>query len=455
MPDSSSPTFAATPGPATKPTWLQTLKVYSEPASLRMLSLGFSAGLPPALVFGTLSFWLREVGIDRTTIGFLSWVGAAYAFKWLWAPLVDRLRIPLLTSAIGQRLSWLFSAQIFIIAAMFYMGLCDPNMRLWPVVLGALALAFGSATLDIALDAFRIESADADKQPALSAAYQTGYRLAMIWSSAGALWVASQSALLGTAGLVTAYPPNSWQTAYWVMALSMLPGLLTVLYAKEPLLVPACTSPSHGKWSLTSLFAPLVDFFLRYRWRAVLVLALVSTYRISDEVLGVMANTFYVDMGFSKEEVAKVTKLFGTCMTLLGVFTGGALSLRFGLAKVLMLGAVLSATSNLLFAWLSTRGHDVMGLTLAVSADNLAGGIASAAFVGYLSSLTSVGYTATQYALLTSFMVLLPKFLGGFSGKYVDAFGYANFFTATALIGVPVLFLVALAVRVQARRPKN
>ena len=160
-----------------------------------------------------------------------------------------------------------------------------------------------------------------------------------------------------------------------------------------------------------------------------------------------MANIFYVDMGYSKEEVARVTKLFGTLMTLLGVFTGGLLSLRFGLTRVLMLGAVLSAASNLLFAWLSTRGHDVMGLTLAVSADNFSGGIASAAFVAYLSSLTNVGYSATQYALLSSFMVLLPKFLGGFSGKYVDAFGYANFFTATALLGVPVVVLVAIASR--------
>jgi MFS transporter, PAT family, beta-lactamase induction signal transducer AmpG len=437
----------------TKPGWLQSLKVYREPASLRMLSLGFSAGLPLLLVFGTLSFWLREAGIDRTTIGFLSWVGLAYGFKWVWSPLVDRLPIPLLTRALGRRRSWLLASQAVIMLALVCMALTDPQQALAPMVWCAVAVAVGSATQDIALDAFRIESADNEHQAALAATYQTGYRLAMIWAGAGALWIAARAEAL--AGANAPYQHGPWQTAYLVMALSMLPGVLTVLFSREPVPAPMAPERNVREWLRGALVAPFADFLGRYGWHAALILGLIATYRISDVVMGIMANPFYVDMGFSKDEVAAVTKVFGVVMTLLGAFVGGVLSLRFGVMRVLMLGAVLSAASNLLFAWLSTRGHDVTALVWVVSADNLAGGIASSAFIAYLSSLTNVQYSATQYALLSSMMLLLPKFVAGFSGKYVDAFGYGSFFNATALLGVPVLILVALAARVQARGPQH
>ena len=202
-------------------------------------------------------------------------------------------------------------------------------------------------------------------------------------------------------------------------------------------------------WLRGALVAPFADFIRRYRWQAALVLSLIAVYRISDVVMGIMANPFYVDMGFSKDEVAAVTKVFGVVMTLLGAFVGGAMAMRWGVMRVLMLGAVLSAASNLLFAWLSTRGHDLTGLTLVVSADNLAGGIASAAFIAYLSSLTNVQYSATQYALFSSMMMLAPKWLAGFSGQFVDAYGYVHFFVGTACLGLPVLVLVALASRVK------
>jgi MFS transporter, PAT family, beta-lactamase induction signal transducer AmpG len=198
------------------------------------------------------------------------------------------------------------------------------------------------------------------------------------------------------------------------------------------------------EWLKTALVEPFADFLRRYRWQAALILALIAIYRISDIVMGIMANPFYVDMGYSKDEVAAVTKVFGVVMTLLGAFVGGVLSMRFGVMRILMLGAVLSAASNLLFAWLGSRGHDLTALVWVISADNLSSGIASAAFIAYLSGLTNVNYSATQYALFSSMMVLFPKFLAGYSGKYVDAFGYANFFTATALLGVPVLVLVWL-----------
>jgi len=455
MTSSVPPTNANPDVKPEKTGWWQAINVYGEPASLRMLSLGFSAGLPLLLVFGTLGFWLREAGIDRTTIGFLSWVGLAYGFKWVWSPLVDRMPIPLLTKALGRRRSWLLASQALIMGALVCMALTDPQLALAPMVWCAIAVAVGSATQDIALDAFRIESADIGHQAALSATYQTGYRLAMIWAGAGALWIAARAEVPSAVqGVATAYQHGPWQTAYLVMALSMLPGVLTVLFSKEPVPAPVPPAKNVREWLRGAIVAPFADFLGRYGWHAALILALIATYRISDVVMGIMANPFYVDMGFTKDEVAAVTKVFGVFMTLLGAFVGGLLSLRMGVMRVMMLGAVLSAASNLLFAWLSTVGHDVTALVFVVSADNLASGIASAAFIAYLSSLTNVQYSATQYALLSSMMLLLPKFVAGFSGKYVDAFGYANFFTATALLGLPVLVLVAIATRLHKAPPK-
>ena len=430
-----------------KPSWLATLKVYLEPPTLRMLVLGFSAGLPLLLVLGTLSFWLREAGIDRTTIGYLSWVGLAYAFKWAWAPLVDRLPIPLLTRLLGRRRSWLLCSQLAIMAGLVAMSFNDPQLALQPVVWGALAVAFGSATQDIALDAYRIESADTDRQAALAAAYQTGYRLAMIWAGAGVLWIAARAEVAQAAN----YQFAAWQTAYLVMAASMAVGALTVLLSPEPAHAPVPVARNLRDWLRSALVEPFADFLRRYQWQAALILALIAMYRISDVVMGIMANPFYVDMGYTKDEVAAVTKIYGVIMTLVGAFLGGALSMRLGVMRVLMLGAVLSAASNLLFALLSTRGHDLTGLIWVISADNLASGIASAAFIAYLSSLTNISYSATQYALFSSMMLLLPKFLAGYSGRDVDAFGYPNFFIATALLGVPVLLLVWLASRIRLR----
>ncbi|MEO8023118.1 permease [Polaromonas sp.] len=548
LPDKPLPPRQPTPLPETppslttpaRPSWAETLRVYLEPPTLRMLLLGFSAGLPLLLVFGTLSFWLREAGIDRTTIGYLSWVGLAYGFKWVWAPLVDRLPIPLLTRLLGRRRSWLLLSQGVIMAALVGMALTDPKIALLPVVWCALAVAFGSATQDIALDAFRIESADVQRQAALAAAYQTGYRMAMIWAGAGVLWIAARAEVVGAGGVI-AYQHGAWQTAYLVMAASMLLGVVTVLFSPEPIqqaleidsletaatrarfsstgvplyglflllaialllsvlllsvsmkylsalvlysmffvpllllialvvglaktglikglpengwrvplpqrLVPAAT------WFTHAFYIPFADFLRRYGKHALLILSLIAVYRISDVVMGIMANPFYVDMGYTKDEVAAVTKIYGVIMTLVGAFVGGALAMRFGVMRVLMLGAVLSAGSNLLFAWLGSRGHDVSALIFVISADNLSSGIASAAFIAYLSSLTNINYSATQYALFSSMMLLLPKFLAGYSGTYVDAFGYSSFFMGTALLGVPVLLLVWLASRM--KMPSN
>ena len=372
-------------------------------------------------------------------------MGLAYGFKWAWAPLVDRLPLPVLTRLLGRRRSWLLLAQVAVVAGLLGMAWSNPQDSLMPLVAFALLASFGSATQDIALDAFRIESAQARLQAVLAASYQTGYRLAMIWAGAGVFWIAARAEVGGLpAGT---YQDAAWGIAYIAMALSMSVGMVTVLFSKEPPHTELPPAHNLREWLQVAVVAPFSEFVRRYRWYAVLLLALIGTYRISDIVMGIMANPFYVDMGYSKEEVATVTKLYGVIMTLVGAFLGGGLVLRFGVMRVLMLGAVLSALTNLLFAWLSLHGHDVYALIAVVSADNLASGIASAAFIAYLSSLTNVQYSATQYALFSSLMLLAPKFLAGFSGLAVDAAGYAWFFTGTAALGVPVLLLVWLASR--------
>ena len=459
MSDDAAPALKAQPA---RRSWREDLQVYLEARVARMLPLGFSAGLPLLLVLGTLAFRLREAEIDRTTIGFLSWVALAYGFKWAWAPVVDRLPIPLLTRTLGRRRSWLLAAQAMISLALVGMALTDPTLHLERLVLLALLAALASATQDIALDAFRIESAETRVQGAMAAAYQVGYRSGMMCAGAGALWIAA------------AFDPDEatyqhapWMAAYLIMAALMAVGMITVLFSREPAVaispetqrlerelaakvervrLPAPLAHA-ATWLYAAAWGPLLEFVRRYRLQAVLLLALIATYRISDIVLGVMSNPFYRDMGFTKDQVGTLSGVFGVFMTLLGGAVGGVLVLRLGLMRVLFAGAALSALTNLLFAWLSTRGNDVWGLALVISADNLSGGLASAAFVAYLSSLTNVAYSATQYALFSSLMLLLPKFLAGFSGLAVDTFGYPAFFVGTALLGLPVLLLVWLASR--------
>jgi MFS transporter, PAT family, beta-lactamase induction signal transducer AmpG len=446
--DPPTPVLVQTDTAPATTTWREALRSYLQPASLRMFALGFAAGLPLLLVLGTLSFRLREAGLDRATIGYLSWVGLAYGFKWCWAPLVDRLPLPWLSRACGQRRAWLLLSQVLIMGGLLGMGSTDPRTDLSTLVGYALLVAFASATQDIALDAFRIESAAARQQGVLAASYQTGYRLAMIWAGAGVLWLAARAEQTGT--VLSTYQQSAWQMAYWVMATTMLVGVLTVCLSPEP-------TPTHKTsvartlpvWLREVLLEPFADFFQRYGRRALLILALIGVYRISDVVMGIMANPFYVDMGYTKDEVAAVTKVYGVIMTLVGAFLGGAMAVRWGVARILMLGALLSACSNVLFAGLAGHGHDVVALIAVVAADNLSGGIASAAFVAYLSSLTNVTYSATQYALFSSMMLLAPKWLAGFSGAFVDSYGYSVFFVGTAALGVPVLGLVWLATRAE------
>lgn len=447
--------------------WLAAFKVYVHPRVIGMLFLGFSAGLPLLLVLGTLSFWLSEAGIARATIGHLSWVGLAYGFKFLWSPLVDRLPLPLLTARLGRRRAWLLLSQICISLALLGMANTDPVVNLTHTVFFALAVAIASATQDIALDAYRIEAVEIEKQGAMAATYQAGYRIAMITAGAGALWIAA-----AVDPSEATYDFRPWQVAYTAMAALMIIGMLTTLIIREPEKhVSHATEEreQHARekfagaglsgnlltataWFYSAVLSPFIDFVQRYKWQALLILSLIAVYRISDVVMGVMSNPFYQEMGFSKDEVATVSKVYGVIMTIAGAALGGLLTIRIGVMRTLMLGAVLSAATNLLFVWLAGRGHDVGALVFTVSADNLSAGIASSAFVAYLSSLVNQAYSATQYALFTSVMLLLPKFIAGFSGEFVDTYGWENFFTGTALIGLPVLILIWLTGKNQMER---
>ena len=423
-----------------------TWRIYAEPGALRMAVFGFSSGLPLLLVIGTLGFWLREAGVELSTIGFFSWVGLIYGFKWIWAPLVDRLSLPFLTRFLGRRRAWLFVSQFFLAAGLFGLAQTDPQQELALFASLALLTAFSSATQDIALDAYRIESAGETRQAAYAAMYQTGYRLGMIWAGAGALAIAAW------AGAETdAYVHSAWRTSYCVMACSVFIGMAATLLSPEPAVaVPATAGESRSGMVgrlREAICEPFRDFFRRFGWMSLAVVALIATYRISDVVMGVMANPFYQDLGFSKAQVAAVSKVFGVVMTLLGAFAGGAATMRWGVLPVLLAGAVLSSLTNLLFSALAFVGPDMAFLVLTVSADNLAAGMASAAFVAYLSGLTSAGYSATQYALFSSLMLLLPKFLAGFSGLAVEALGYPAFFLLTAAAGLPVCLLVGLVMR--------
>ncbi|HDZ61735.1 MAG TPA: MFS transporter [Nitrospirae bacterium] len=443
--------------------WLEAIKTYWRPKVRSMFFLGFSAGLPYMLVFGTLSRRLREAGIERATIGFISLVMLAYAFKWLWSPVVDRVPIPFFTKKMGRRRSWMLLAQIAIMASLVGMALSDPQQNLSALVIFALLAAFSSATQDISIDAYRIEAVKEELQASMAAIYMIGYRIAMIVSFSGAFYIAAFFDVSDSS-----YMHFSWMIAYIAMAGMMLVGIITTLLISEPEVlkdpgtlkreghikeqieqyaqIPAFIRRSLD-WIYNAIISPFLDFFIRYRWHALLILLLIGTYRISDIVLGVMSNVFYVDMGFSKTEVATIANIYGTIMTLLGASLGGILIVRYGVMKVLFLGAVLSSATNILFSMMSVMSKSLVLLSLVISADNLSAGIATVAFIAYLSSLTNISYTATQYALFSSIMLLLPKLIGGFSGVIVDKISYGKFFIFTALIGVPVLIFIILAAK--------
>lgn len=402
-------------------------QTYRQPRVLIMLLFGFSAGLPFLLVFSTLSAWLRDVGIERATIGYFSWVGILFSIKVLWSPVVDQLRLPFLHRWFGQRRSWLLLAQAGIVTALLLMTVTGPVGHLERFAWLALLVAFCSATQDICIDAYRIESAPEELQGAMAAGYIFGYRVAMLVAGAGAFYLAEYW---------------SWSFAYQGMALFMLVGVITTLAVSEPDIPPReFLSNGVAHWLHQSVVMPFMEFFNRYGRHALVLLLFISVYRISDITMGVMANPFYLDMGFSKDDIASVAKFFGFFMTIAGSAVGGVAVVRYGIPRPLLLGAVMVASTNILFAIMASSEPHLIWLALVISADNLSAGFANVCFIAYLSSLTSRQFTATQYALFSSLMTLPGKFVGGYSGVVVDQFGYPTFFSYAAILGVPAIVL--------------
>jgi PAT family beta-lactamase induction signal transducer AmpG len=542
------------------------LAVYTERASLVMIALGFAAALPYFLIFDTLSAWFRAAGLSLDVIGFFSLVTLISSFKFLWAPFIDRTRVPLLTNWLGHRRSWMLVCQALIIFGLWLIAGSDPTVSLGRIALFAFIVGFSSATQDIAIDAWRIEAAELSKQGAMAAAYQWGYRIGMIVAGAVPLLLASSygwnlsyavMAALMVIGIlaVLAAPPEAahrirpietagiapapardalewivrltvlatgalilgsglsanagvlarvlaavgasnardaalaaWagDARVWVHLAAVISGIFIIVIATLPL--PGVrTRP--GVYLYSALGDPLRDFFARYQSAGGLILALICLYRIPDFVLNIM-NPFYLDLGYTLTEIAEVRKLFGVWMTMLGVFVGGLAVARYGLMRAMVIGAFMGPLSNLLFIWLAFQGHNLWSLFAAIGLDNVAGGFAGTCLIAYMSSLTSVGFTATQYALFSSLYAIPGRLIASQSGRIVESAarwadaggalgtikgvlatqapenfakamersgvtpaalgtGYVTFFIYSALIGV---FAIALSILVERRQ---
>lgn len=464
-------------------------EIFASRKMAAMLALGFSAGLPIMLVYTTLSAWLRDVGVSRTTIGFFIWVSFAYSLKFLWAPLTDRVRIPFLADKIGNRLAWTFVAIIGVSASMLAMGFQDPAISLRNVAICAIAIAFFSATLDICIDAWRVDAGEDKEQATLAAVYQLGYRFGMIMAISGVLWGAQVT---------------SWHVAYWSVAGIALLGAITPFWASrtpEPKAKPL----KEIKWSRFAIIIPIIgivllfkqyadisdllylilfvlslpfifasglliwgrgalastaiydmpiigdfaDILRRYGWLTLLILFIVMTYRLSDYTMGVMAMPLYIDIGYDKGTIGQVKGAFGIVMLMIGAFGGGWSAVKFGLPKTLIIGAFLTIVTNLAFAWLAQVQQPLTHyLMVTIGADNLAAGFAGTAIIAFMSLLTNKDFTATQYAVFSSLVAFSGKSLAGFSGALADMIDYQNFFVLTALFGIPSLIAVIAAWRV-------
>lgn len=413
-------------------------RYYLQEKVLVIFCLGFSAGLPFPLVYSTLSAWLEEAGVERSTISTFAWLGFAYSLKFIWAPIVDSTKLPVLTRLLGRRRAWMLLAQLSIGAALVVMSGVDPANNIEFFALIAFAVAFSSATQDIVIDAYRIESAESAMQGVLAAAYQYGYRISLLISMAGALYLAEYA---------------SWSTTYLAMAGCMGLGILTTLWCKEPetrvvtRLEGSTLTQKFEHWLQHAVIEPFTDFVHRFGKFTILVLLFVSFYRISDYVLGILANPFYLDIGFSKSEVATVAKVYGAWVTIAGIGLGGWAVLKMGVARCVVTATILICSTNLFFAAMVITGPDLWMLAVTISADNIAQGFGGTVLIAYLSSLVNAKFTATQYALLSSFMSLFPKFLAGYSGEVQMSIGWLGFFLYAAALGVPAIILAVFVSR--------
>jgi len=433
--------------------WRESFGVYADKRMRTLLFLGFSSGLPLALVFATLSAWLTDIGLSLRTIGFISLVGIAYSLKFLWAPIVDRMKLPVLSTRFGRRRAWMLISQFAIIGAIIAISLTDPSEAggLWWTVFWAVALAFASATQDIVIDAYRTEILEEEKLGAGAASLILGYRVAMLTSGGGALIVAQYW---------------GWGVAYAAMAVLMGIGVVTTLRSLEPDVrqseqsfelesVASKWADRHQglptglwsalTWTYTAVFCPFREFATRPGWVAVLLF--VALYKYGDALLGVMATPFYLKIGFSLAEVGVISKGFGLVMTLVGAAIGGLLVARLGILKALLICGLLQAASNLVFAIQAAVGADLAMLSFTIGFENLTGGMGTTAFVAYLSSLCNVAYTATQYALLSSLMATTRTVFASGGGWLAEQMDWVSFFLVTTLAALPGLVLLVWMMR--------
>ncbi len=410
-------------------------EILKDPRLALMLALGFSSGLPFLLIFSTQSAWLREAGVSRSAIGLMSYAALAFSFKFAWAPFVDEYDPPLVGRWLGRRRGWMLLAQIGVAAGLAGLAFGAPAKSLGWSLLFAFLTAFAAASQDVTIDGWRIDAAPIERQGMMSAVYQLGYRLAMLCAGAGALYIADFA---------------SWRTAYLAMAGLTLVGIGGCLLSPR-LDYPKEVSRDRGVSFAVSFVEPLGDLLRRYGPTLIVILALVAIYRLPDFVSGVMANPLYIDLGFTKSDIATVSKLYGVWIGIAGAFGGGVAVARLGLMPSLILGGFAASSSHLTLALLAAHGASLPLLTLAVSAESFASGFAGAALIAFMSSLVSQEFAATQYALLSSLYALPGKLIGGLSGVMVDEFGYVHFFLATAAIGIPVVVLSLMVWRMQGR----
>lgn len=413
----------------TSPDW----RYYLQRPVLVIFFLGFSGGLPFPLVYSTLTGWLEDADIQRSTISTFAWLGFAYSFKFLWSPLVDRVKLPLLSRWLGHRRAWLLLSQLALGASLFSLSVIDPSLEMTAFAIIAISVAFLSATQDIVIDAFRIESAERELQSVLAAAYQYGYRLAVVVAMAGALYIAQFA---------------SWMVAYKVMAACMLVGVITTLLCTEPKVRAGIASNLTGSfadqvryWMFIAVIEPFSDFIKRYHRWSFLLLAFIASFLISDRVLGILSTPFYLDIGFSKAEVATVAKLYGTWVSLIGIGAGAAAAIKLGMARCIIIATILIVSTNLFFASIAYGGPRIELLILTISFDNFAAGFGSTIMIAFMSSLVNVKFTATQYALLSSVSTFFGKLFAGYSGDVQLAIGWFNFFLYAAATGIPAIVL--------------
>ncbi len=432
--------MSATPGSSARPSFAATLAVYLQRRVLIVMFLGFSSGLPLALSGGTLLVWMREVGVNLGTIGLFSLVGTPYTVKFLWAPLIDALDVPLLSRRFGRRRGWLLLSQFLLIAAIIFLGACDPSVSPLIVAIGALLVATASATQDIVVDAFRVESLDESEQAAGMASYVAAYRIGMLVSTAGALFLVS-----ALQGFGLDYHA-AWTAGYVSMAALVLIGVATTLFATEPEKSHTADAAHARENARQRVWEAAYGAFSEFLSRdlAFVALAFVVLFKFTDALSGAMTAPFVIDLGFSRNEYAAIIKGVGLAATLIGGFAGGFVARAFSLPASLLIGGLLQAFANLAFSWQAVLGHDTAWLTLAIVAENFTSAIGTVIFVAYLSALCrNPLHTATQYALLTALAAIGRTYLSSGAGFIAAAVGWAWFFVICALAGLPALGLLA------------